>query len=185
MTWVFLYYLFGLQNPGRANFKLTVLTQDKATDYYVMKRPFLQTFLGTMSEVYEIGVFTASLKEYADKIIQEIDPAKHIQWALYRDSCSFHEGFTVKNLECLPRPLERTILVDDRETSFMLQPLNGIEVLPFDGDPDDTELLSLQKFLLVVSRVEGDLRAVTDTWLNSYFALYWRENEHTESFMTE
>jgi len=37
-----------------------------------------------MSQLYEIIVFTASQKLYADKIIDQIDPKKRISHRLYR-----------------------------------------------------------------------------------------------------
>ena len=125
---------------------------------YVTKRPFLNEFLETMADKFEIGVFTASLREYAEKVIEQIDPNNRIQWALFRDSCSLYKGYTVKNLEELPRRLDRTILVDDRSTSFMLQRSNGVQCCPFEGDSADTELKRLERLLCDLSRVEGDLR---------------------------
>lgn len=133
-------------------------------DIYVTKRPLLNEFLEEMANKFEIGIFTASLREYAEKVVQQIDPEGHVKWTLYRDSCSQYNGYTVKNLKSLPRRLDRTILVDDRSTSFMLQRANGIHCLPFGGDPKDTELERLRNFLCDLSRVEDDLRKYTHLW---------------------
>ena len=152
------------QDPGNADFKLRLITQGGPLDIYVRRRPFLDEFLESMAERFEVGIFTASLREYASKVIQEIDPKGCIQWALYRDACSFHKGCMVKDLETLPRPLDRTVLVDDRHATFRLQRQNGIQCAAFEGDPDDTEIKSLQAFLSDLSREKGDLRYSTHKW---------------------
>ena len=38
-------------------------------------RPFLKEFLGEMSQYFEIVIFTAALKDYADYILDRIDPS--------------------------------------------------------------------------------------------------------------
>ena len=147
-----------MQTPEEFDFRVRLDVQGKEVDIHVIKRPFLDEFLESMSNLFEIGVFTASLEEYASKVIQQIDPNGHIQWALYRDSCSLYKGRTVKNLEFLPRRLDRTVIIDDRSTSFMFQPSNGIECAPFVGNLEDTELRSLQETFYRLSQIEGDLR---------------------------
>ena len=149
-----------IQDPGEFDFIVRLDIQGKEVGIYVIKRPFLDEFLESMSNLFEIGVFTASLEEYANKVIQQIDPNGHIQWALYRDSCSLFERSTVKDLEFLPRQLDRTVIIDDRSTSFMFQPSNGIECVPFEGNLEDTELRSLQESLYRLSQIDGDLRKV-------------------------
>ena len=37
-------------------------------------RPYALTFLRKMAEIFEIVIFTASVKSYADAILDEIDP---------------------------------------------------------------------------------------------------------------
>lgn len=147
-----------MQDVGRTDFKVTMKFGDQALDIYVTKRPFLDEFLETMADKFEIGIFTASLREYAEKVIEQIDPKNHIKWSIYRDSCTLYKGYTVKNLEAIPRRLDRIILVDDRSTSFMLQRSNGVQCSPFEGAPEDTELKRLEHFLCDLSQVEGDLR---------------------------
>lgn len=147
-----------MQDQGKHDFTVIISIWGVKVDVYVKRRPFLDEFLESMSNLFEIGVFTASLPEYAAKVIQHIDPKSYIQWALYRDSCSIHKGRTVKDLHLLPRELNRTVIVDDRPTSYMLQPSNGINCVPFQDNPKDTELLSLQETLYRLSQVEGDLR---------------------------
>lgn len=57
--------------------------------YYVKVRPYVREFLRKMSRLFELVVFTAALKEYADKIIDFIDPEGYIKRRFYRDvTCS-------------------------------------------------------------------------------------------------
>lgn len=137
---------------------MEISLNDKLLKIYVIKRPFLQEFLEALSHHYEIGIFTASLREYAEQVIKEIDPNKMVRWTLYRDSCSIHEGLTIKDLERIPRPVERMLIVDDKETAFSLHPSNGILCRPFLGNRMDTELARLRKTLVRISQSKGDIR---------------------------
>ena len=66
-----------------------------------------------MSQIYEIVVFTASQKQYADKIIAQIDPKKRISHLLNRDHCIIiNKIYYLKNLKILGRDLKQVILVD-------------------------------------------------------------------------
>lgn len=52
-------------------------------------RPFVYQFLEEMKKYYNIVLFTASQKNYAEKIIKILDPEKKYfkENCLYRDSC--------------------------------------------------------------------------------------------------
>ena len=66
-----------------------------------------------MSQIYELVVFTASQKQYADKVIAEIDPKKRISHVLYRDHCLIiNKVYYLKNLKILGRDLKQAVLVD-------------------------------------------------------------------------
>ena len=68
-----------------------------------------------MSQLYEIIIFTASQRQYADKVIAEIDPKKRISHSLYRDHCIIiNKMYYLKNLKILGRDLKKTIIVDVR-----------------------------------------------------------------------
>lgn len=50
-------------------------------------RPHAYNFLKNMSAFFEVIVFTAAQKEYADWILDKIDTKKSISHRLYRDHC--------------------------------------------------------------------------------------------------
>lgn len=58
------------------------------------------------------------------------------------------------------------VIVDPRVTSFCLHLDNGIPILPWDGNPNDDELIPLMQFLISISE-EPDLRRP----LREYFDL--------------
>lgn len=67
---------YGGGNPHMIEIKLDNI----ATLYYVHKRPFCDFFLREIAKWYELQIFTASVKEYADPIIDwlELDIINHV-----------------------------------------------------------------------------------------------------------
>jgi CTD small phosphatase-like protein 2 len=66
-----------------------------------------------MSQLYELVIFTASQRQYADKIIDQIDPKQRISYILYRDHCIIvNKVYYLKNLKILGRDLKNTVLID-------------------------------------------------------------------------
>ena len=114
---------------------------------YGQCRPHLEEFLEQMSQHYELVCFTASDQCYADPILDIIDPKRTIKHRLYRDSCYMICGAYVKDLRCLGRPLERTIILDNNLWSFVFQMDNGIHIKTWKGDEKDQELKQVGKFL--------------------------------------
>jgi TFIIF-interacting CTD phosphatase-like protein len=55
---------------------------------HVRFRPFLHDALEKLAQIYEIIVFTAGVKDYADPILDKIDPDNTLfKKRLYRDQC--------------------------------------------------------------------------------------------------
>ena len=73
-----------------------------------------------MSRIFEVVVFTAGLKEYADWILNQIDKHKYISHRLYRNNCIFNGGVYLKDLNRLGRDLKKTIIVDNIADNFDL-----------------------------------------------------------------
>jgi CTD small phosphatase-like protein 2 len=94
-------------------------------------------------------------------ILKQIDPdSRYFKKKLYKTSCQRAEnGLYIKNLALIGHNLARTVLVDNSTFSFGHQLLNGVPIVSFTGSDTDTELMSLQDYLLHLSKAP-DVRKV-------------------------
>ena len=92
-------------------------------------------FLRELSKYYEICIFTAALKDYADFIINAIDKEGCISHRLYRDHTHFKNGTYLKDLSKLGRDLTKTIIIDNIEENFSEQHENGICIKSWYSNP--------------------------------------------------
>ena len=125
-------------------------------------RPYCFQFLEEMSKIFEIVIFTAALKDYADSILDVLDPNKKlINYRLYRQHTSVVGITYCKDLSKIGRDLGKTIIVDNLADNFKLQPNNGIHILTWLDDMKDTQLYDLGKILKdLVSRQPADIRPI-------------------------
>jgi CTD small phosphatase-like protein 2 len=103
-----------------------------------------------VNKYFEVIVFTASHKYYADVILDYIDPEKKlIQHRLYREHCiPTSDGVYIKDLRIFKnRDLKDLIIVDNAIYSFGYQLSNGIPIIPFKDDKDDIEFTCLMHYL--------------------------------------
>ena len=100
-----------------------------------------------MARKWEIIIFTASHQDYANAILNELDPEGVIfDHRLYRQHCTIVGDMYVKDLSRLNRNLKDTVLVDNAAYSYCMQLSNGIPILPF-YDGKDYELSALEGYL--------------------------------------
>lgn len=114
-------------------------------------RPHCLDFLEKMSQHYDIYVFTASTEDYALPIIDYLNSKrKTILGALTRKHCmETNNGFRIKDLRIIKnRTLDEIVLVDNLVHSFGLQIENGIPILDFTNNSEDSELIGLERLLL-------------------------------------
>jgi len=137
------------------------LVHFEATERKFRLRPGCLGFLRSLTAPYfEIVVFTAASQEYADFILNVLDPeGSHIQHRLYRQHTHVtEEGVYLKDLSKLGRDLRKTIIVDNIADNFGMHSENGIEIKTWVGDPADRELDSLAVFLKSI--VEAQVKDV-------------------------
>ena len=109
--------------------------------FHIQTRPGLLEFLEAVAEFYNICIFTASEKGYADAVINAIAPFIPLDNRFYKTHVSYTFGCAVKDLECLGFALEQTILVDDCASNGIMQQANNIIITPWMGEEDDNVLL--------------------------------------------
>jgi CTD small phosphatase-like protein 2 len=112
---------------------------------WIYVRPFARLFLEIVSRLFEVVVFTASSRSYADQVLDTLDPeGKCISRRLYRQHCTEVGGGFVKDMSRLGRSLERVILVDNSPVSLAMCPDNGVLVAGWTAEQhNDRELVDL------------------------------------------
>ena len=137
-------------------------------------RPLIKLFLSELSKYYEIVIFTASIKDYADTILNLIDKDKKwIRHRLYRKHTTVLKNTYLKDLSKLGRDLNKVIIIDNAYDNFKLQSDNGIFINTWIDDKKDTALFDLIPILreIVVKKVKDvrkALRKVRDTMMRLY-----------------
>lgn len=117
---------------------------------YVKIRPYLDYFLDRLGDIYEIIIFTASVEEYANFVLEKIDTNHKISHKLYRRHtiCKDDNNVLIKDLNKLGRDINKICIIDNNKDSFSLQPENGLNISTYIGDENDKELLFLTNDLV-------------------------------------
>ena len=155
-------------NPINPKYKYTlVLDLDETLVHYttdnesayIQIRPGTEEFLIDLSKYYEIVIFTAALKKYADLVINSIDPNRVISYRLYRQHTISIGNSNVKDLSKLGRDLRHVIIVDNCLENFALQSRNGLKIIDFEGNEFDDELDYLKEDLIKLVKMKvNDVR---------------------------
>eukprot|EP00667_Euglena_gracilis_P009167 EG_transcript_9306 len=139
-------------------------------------RPGLEEFLEYIKNRFEVVIFTASQKVYANKLLDILDPTQEIfHHRVFREGCTNVEGNYLKDLSALGRDLGRTVIVDNSPQAFAYQLDNGIPILSWFESPHDRELFKVIPLLDRLLEAE-DVRPA----LRQRFQLYRRVEAYTE-----
>ncbi|KAK2642723.1 hypothetical protein Ddye_024486 [Dipteronia dyeriana] len=149
-----------LEHCDDADFTFTVFFNMKDHTVFVKQRPYLQTFLERVAEMFEVVIFTASQSIYAAQLLDILDPdGKFISRRVYRESCIFSDGSYTKDLTVLGIDLAKVAIIDNSPQVFRLQINNGIPIKSWFDDPSDSSLISLLPFLETLADAE-DVRPI-------------------------
>ena len=126
-------------------------------------------FLKEVNKYFDVGIFTASVKEYADAVINFLDPDnKLIKFRLYRNNCiNFNDSFTIKDLRIFKNVnMKKIVLIDNSMYSFAAQINNGILINSFFNDKNDTDLNNALEYLINFILPADDVREVNKEFFN-------------------
>ncbi len=147
-----------------------------AYSYCVYKRPFLDTFLTTCLDWFDVAVWTSSGAEYAAVVVAEIFPdPKSLAFVWASDRCSigynhnydlidgrypsYYSRKPIKKVKRCGYSLESVIAIDDTPRKWEQSYGNLVRVQPFEGDCFDRELLDLLTYLDIL-KVAPNIRSI-------------------------
>ena len=126
----------------------------KSDVFGVRIRPFALDFVNKMCQIYDVAIYTASARDYADAVMDIFDPQRTLFAArLYREHCMRQGTVNVKNMELFRDPT--CVLVDNLIYSFAFHMNQGIPICPFVDDMMDVELEDLGDVLQNLDHYES------------------------------
>ena len=170
-------------------FRTRSSTEDLVT---VWVRPGMKEFLRRCGERYNTYAFTASEAFYAEPLLERIDPrGAHFKGLYTRKDCVKASTCYAKDLRVIAQhsemhpidvgeareeirgndleekmsshfSLARTVLVDNNPMSFFPQPSNGVPVVSWYSNPEDTALEQVSTFLQNIETMP-DVRPYLDS----------------------
>jgi len=88
--------------------------------YYVHKRPHCDDFLRKVCKWYNLVVFTASVQEYADPVIDWLEQERqYFSGRYYRQHCTFRNGAYIKDLSSVEPDLSKVMILDNSPLSYI------------------------------------------------------------------
>jgi TFIIF-interacting CTD phosphatase-like protein len=151
--------------------------------YHVYKRPYLDIFITTCLDWFNIAVWTSSGIEYATQVVETIFPdpqALEFVWSSDRCSMAYNHDYELidghyptyysrKPLKKVRRRgynVEYIIVIDDTPKKWETSYGNLITVHPFEGDEQDQELNDLLTYLEILRDAENIRKLEKRKWRN-------------------
>ncbi|XP_013862738.1 CTD small phosphatase-like protein 3 [Austrofundulus limnaeus] len=138
-----------------ADYTFNTTFQDNQYKVYMIVRPHLKEFLQAMAKTYELFVYTCAKKEYAEKILEILDPQRKLfRHRLYQDDCACVLGHYVKDLGILGRDLAKTVVLDNASHTYPYHLMNTVPIKSWTGAPEDRELQKLIPYMEKLATAE-------------------------------
>ena len=142
-------------NKTTSDIFFTILFNQKYYDVYVLLRPYFTEFINKMSKIFNIYIFTASIKEYAEPLLIKLDKNNLIKKKLYRENCTLSEDRKyIKDLNTLNENLKNVILLDNNPNSYRYNKCNGLPIKTWHSEANDKELIKVIPFLTFLATVD-------------------------------
>ena len=133
------------------DFKIQYEDAEGVETIYLNIRPYLLEWIKLVKQYYQVVLFTASTQEYADSVLDHIDPDRSLfKTRLYRTSwLETEDEVYIKDLRIFEDhwKLKDIVLIDNSAHSFGLQLNNGIPILSYYNGKSDKELAEVAKLL--------------------------------------
>ncbi|CAO3637956.1 unnamed protein product [Cunninghamella echinulata] len=113
-----------------------------------------------ISQWYKVVIFTASMSEYADPVIDWLDQDQTmVSHRYFRQSCVARDGNYLKDISLAESDLSKVCLVDNSPIAYDLFKDNGIQITSWISSANDECLLDLLP-LLDALRFTSDVRSI-------------------------
>jgi CTD nuclear envelope phosphatase 1 len=106
--------------------------------YWVNKRPYCDEFLRRVCKWFNLVIFTASVQEYADPVIDWLETErKFFSARYYRQHCTYRQGAYIKDLSSVDPDLSNVMILDNSPLSYLFHEGNRswlfvfISAMPF------------------------------------------------------
>ena len=142
--------------------------------YLVYKRPFLEDFLTTCNQFFDLAVWSSASDDYVKEIVENIFPENlPLKFVWGRSRCTpksqnqinefgYYDGFDHyhynKHLIKVKKQgydLRRVLIVEDTPSKVANSYGNAIYIKEYKGEKEDNYLLLLSKYLLTLKDVEN------------------------------
>lgn len=149
--------------------------------YYVKKRPYVEDFLQEVRQHFDLAVWTAATRDYAQIIVHELFEKQNIPLKFFhsRERCverdntrsmydSYVTKYYIKDLKKIKKhfQLDKVLFVDDLTVSLQRNYGNLVKIPPFQGETEDNHLLLLKDYLISI-KDEQNLRKIEKrSWQN-------------------
>jgi len=150
-----------LKHQGKHDVAVKVLIGSNATTFFIKKRPHLDFFIETVSQWFDLIVFTASLSVYANAVVDFIDSKRLIKKRYFRQNClDKGNGRYIKDLSTVCNDLSKVVIIDNSPIAYSKHRENGIPIPDYLGNNHNDQALLKLLPLLEELRRSPDVRPV-------------------------